>query len=105
MQGCCPPAFLVVSGQPIMKNNAAIGAIAGSVAGLGYFYTQESGIPKSSNAQYLAPISTDILAWIFGGVVMYKGFQKNDGTLTFIGSSIVSIHLSQFAAHKVLNRE
>lgn len=85
-------------------NNTALALTAGSVAGLLYFYLAESGVPKGSNAQYLAPASTDVLAWGFGALVTYKGMQARDPLLAFAGSAIVSIHVAQFAAHKIIKK-
>lgn len=86
-----------------MKNrNTVYGALAGSVAGIAYFYAQEAGVPKESNAQYLAPVSTDVLAWGFGGIMVYKAFKYNDPLLSFVGAAIIAIHGAQFAAHKVI---
>jgi hypothetical protein len=86
------------------KQNALIGTLAGGVAGAMYFNLEESDIPKNSNAQYLAPISTDIAAWAFGALLVWKGFKYDDGLVSFIGSSIISIHISQFATHKVIKQ-
>jgi hypothetical protein len=84
------------------KNESIIGTIAGTVAGAAYFAMGESGVPKESNATYLNPVSTDIAAWVFGAVLVWKGFKYNDGGISFIGSTVISIHVSQFAAHKVI---
>ena len=82
--------------------NQAIPIGAGGIAGLIYFYFMESGVPKGKNVSYLAPVSTDILAWGFGGIITYKGIEYNDSTLSFIGSALIGIHLAQFAAHKII---
>lgn len=81
-----------------------IGALLGSVAGYAYFSLMESGVPKNSNATYLSPISTDLLAWGWGALLVYKGFKYNDPLITFTGSSLISIHVSQFAAHKIIKK-
>lgn len=79
-----------------------VGTVLGTVAGGLYFWLEESSIPKESNAQYLSPWTTDLLAWICGATLVTQGLRYRDGIITFIGSSIVSIHLAQFAAHKVI---
>ena len=84
------------------KQNAVIGTLAGGIAGALYFRVEESGVPKESNAQYLAPVSTDILAWAFGAALVWKGYRYDDPVISFVGASVVSIHISQFAAHKVI---
>ena len=81
---------------------AIIGTVLGTIAGGLYFWLEESGVPTESNAQYLAPWTTDLLAWISGAVLIAQGIRHNDGIITFIGSSVASIHLAQFAAHKVI---
>lgn len=86
----------------LRKHGPLIGTLAGSAAGAVYFAVGESGVPKESNASYLSPALTDIAAWIFGGLVVCRGYVHGDGLLTFIGSSVISIHVSQFAAHKVI---
>ncbi len=85
-----------------MVNKALWGTLGGTIAGTAYFYLSESGVPKESNASYLSPISTDIIAWGFGALLIYKGYRYKDPTLSFIGSTVISIHISQFAAHKVI---
>lgn len=78
------------------------GTVLGTVAGGLYFWLEESSVPKESNAQYLAPWTTDLLAWVSGAVLITQGLRYRDGIITFIGSSIISVHLAQFAAHKVI---
>jgi hypothetical protein len=85
-----------------MSTEAIGGTIAGLVAGGIYFWLQESSIPRESNAQYLAPWTTDLLAWVGGSVLIAQGFKHNDGAVTFIGAAIASTHVAQFAAHKVI---
>jgi hypothetical protein len=84
-----------------MKNQA-LPIIAGGIAGAVYFNISESGVPKDSNATYLAPISTDILAWGFGALLMWRGIVHQDPAISFVGSAVIGIHVSQFSAHKVL---
>lgn len=83
----------------------ATGIAAGTAIGAGYFAISESGVPKESNCTYLAPWTTDFAAWLAGIVLIKKGLDYQDPMITFIGSLVVSIHVAQFAAHKViLNR-
>ena len=82
--------------------NQAIPIIAGGIAGAIYFNIGESGIPKDSSATYLAPISTDILAWGFGALLIWRGMEHKDPAITFIGSAVIGIHISQFAGHKII---
>jgi len=84
----------------IKKSTA--GTLAGTAAGALYFAIGEKGIPKQSNASYLSPVSTDLAAWAFGGVLVWKGIQYDDFFISFIGGAVIAIHISQFAAHKVI---
>ena len=86
----------------MVKTGTTIGTVLGLASGMIYFNVGESGVPKESNATYLNPISTDIAAWIFGALLIYKGYRHNDPLIAYIGATVVSIHVSQFAAHKVL---
>lgn len=80
----------------------AAGAIFGSVIGAAYFALSESGVPKNSNCTYLAPWTTDLAAWTAGAVLLYRGWALEDSAISFIGATIIAIHIGQFAAHKVI---
>lgn len=84
------------------KQKALTGTLLGGIAGAVYFQVGESGVPKESNATYLNPVLTDLLAWGFGAVLVWKGFEHDDGIVSFIGAAVIGIHTSQFAAHKVI---
>ena len=85
-----------------MKMNQSIPVIAGGIAGAVYFHISEGGVSPESNATYLAQISTDILAWAFGALLVWRGIKHKDPAISFVGSAVIGIHISQFAAHKVL---
>ena len=51
--------------------------LLGLIGGIAYFQISEAGIPKNSNCSYLAPVSTDILAFL-GGVILQRKGIKND---------------------------
>lgn len=78
--------------------------IAGSLAGALYFSIGERAIPKESNCAYLAPVATDIFAWLGASILMARAVQKNDPVAAFLGSTVMSIHIAQFAAHKTLDQ-
>ena len=59
-------------------------------------------MPKESSSTYLSPISTDILAWGFGALLIWRGIENKDPTVSFVASAIIAIHISQFAAHKII---
>tara|TARA_Y100000361_G_scaffold153761_1_gene176515 strand:- start:1580 stop:1855 length:276 start_codon:yes stop_codon:yes gene_type:complete len=70
-----------------------------------YFIIGESTIDKDSNCVYLSPWTTDLMAWLFGLGVCYYGFKYSEPVLVFLGGSVATLHVAQFAAHKVLTRE
>jgi len=75
--------------------------LAGIVAGNAYFQIGESGVPTSANCSYLSPVSTDYAALAAGAILAYQGSKLNSPWVSFIGAAIASIHVRQFAAHKV----
>jgi len=79
-----------------------MGTITGTIAGGIYFWLTERSIAKESNCQYLAPWTTDLIAWVGGAFLIYKGYQFNDGWISLVGSTVASVHVAQFAAHKVI---
>tara|TARA_R110000744_G_scaffold369241_1_gene479369 strand:+ start:40 stop:312 length:273 start_codon:yes stop_codon:yes gene_type:complete len=90
-----------------MYSNAAKSSIAlasSMIMASTYFLIGESTIPKDSNCVYLSPWTTDLMAWIFGIGVCYYGFKYEEPILIFLGGSVATLHIAQFAAHKVLTR-
>jgi len=65
------------------------------IVGSLYYYMMESSIPKESNCSFISSIWTDILAFISGIIIIYKGIRYNDATLTIIGSIIIVEHIWQ----------
>ncbi len=82
----------------------AFATTLGLAAGVGYFMEAEKGIPADSNCSYLSPWTTDAAAWLFGAVLVNKGFKHDDPMVAFIGATVASIHIAQYAAHKVGER-
>lgn len=80
----------------------AVGTILGMIGGAAYFAHSETGIPKTSNCTYLAPWTTDLLAWLAGAYLIYRGFEMQDAGIALMGSIVASIHIAQYAAHKTL---
>jgi len=79
-------------------------AVAGSAVAGVYFLEGERGIPKEANCTYLSPWTTDAAAWLIGAALLLRGFQTRDPLVTFAGAAVASIHVAQFAAHKVITR-
>ena len=71
--------------------------ILGLLASKLYFNLSESTVPKNSNCSYLAPASTDYLAIIAGGTLVYR---SKDPVVRFIGSAILGIHFFQLTHKK-----
>tara|TARA_Y100000310_G_scaffold334284_1_gene413753 strand:- start:1709 stop:1999 length:291 start_codon:yes stop_codon:yes gene_type:complete len=76
--------------------------VLGLLAGAGYFVISESSVPKESNCSYLAPASTDYLAWIAGAFLAWRGSKLKDPIVTIIGMSVTSLHMAQWGAHKAM---
>ena len=81
-----------------MKPNQAF--IFGIVASYGYFKLSEANLPKDTNCSFLAPVSTDVLAVVAGGIVAAKGAQLNEPWLSFVGAAVLGIHTFQYLHFK-----
>lgn len=87
-----------------MEISPAMGTILGSALGATYFWVYESSIPKTSSCTYMSPWTTDLYAWLTGAWLIHRSSVYNDGILSLIGATIMSLHVAQYAAHKVLVR-
>lgn len=65
--------------------------IAGSV----YYWIMESSIPPESNCSFISSIWTDIIAFIFGGILIYKGMEYKDDFIILIGGALIVEHIWQ----------
>jgi hypothetical protein len=81
-------------------NASTWGGLAGLASSIGYFQLSESTVPKESNCSYLAPVSTDLLAMVAGGILLYRGHVHNDALVSFVGSCVLGIHAQQMLTHK-----
>jgi hypothetical protein len=84
--------------------DSGLAAAAGTAAGAIYFAIGESAIPRGANCTYLAAPLTDVLAWAAGASLMASGIRDRNPWISFIGGSIVGIHVAQYAAHKTGRR-
>ena len=82
----------------------AFATTLGLAAGVGYFIEGERGIPKEANCSYLSPWTTDALAWLGGAWLVNRGFKNTDPAVCFVGATVASIHIAQYAAHKAGQR-
>ena len=69
-----------------------------------YFAEGERGITKDASCTYLAPWTTDAAAWVIGAALLMRGLQTGDPLVTFAGAAVATLHVAQFAAHKVITR-
>ena len=81
-----------------------LAAVAGTATAALYFNEGERGIPAESSCTYLAPWTTDAAAWLIGAVLLARGIQQNDPVIAFAGAAVATLHVAQFAAHKVITR-
>ena len=75
-------------------------ALLGILGGIFYFQIGESGIKKSENCSYLAPISTDVLAFIGGIILQQQGYKNDLKLVEAIGTTVTVIHIQQYLKHK-----
>lgn len=85
-----------------MDLTPASGVALGVIASLVYFQYVEKGIPTGSSCTYLSPWTTDLFAGLSGLWLVHRGFKHKDGMVTAIGMGVASLHVAQFAAHKVI---
>ena len=66
-----------------------------TIAGYTYYQIMEASLPTETNCSYMAAPVTDLLAFIWGFVLVAYGFQYDNAILTFMGASIVVEHVFQ----------
>lgn len=82
----------------------ALAVVGGTVLAAWYFGQSEKGIPSESNCSYLSPWITDVAAWGAGATLIIIGHKNGSILTSFIGAAIATLHVAQFAAHKVITR-
>ena len=75
--------------------NTIILLVLSFVFGSLYYYLMESTIPKDSTCNFIASPLTDIIAFITGIVIVYKGFILKDDVLIVLGGAIIVEHIWQ----------
>lgn len=65
------------------------------ILGTIYYQIMENSIPTESNCSYMAAPVTDLLAFIWGAIVIYYGFEYNNIILTTLGSTVIVEHIYQ----------
>lgn len=69
--------------------------IFGIIVGTSYYIMMESSIPPEHNCSFIASIWTDIFAFIYGVIIIYKGYNQTDSILVFLGITIIVEHIWQ----------
>lgn len=71
-------------------------AIALSIVfGYIFFQMMEASIPTDTNCSYMASPVTDLLAFLWGFLLVGYGFKYDNAVLTLLGSSIIVEHIFQ----------
>jgi len=84
-----------------MNHSSAL--ILSVIAGSSFYVLMENSIPREANCSYLASPVTDILAFVWGFIVMWYGIYVYDNPiLTGLGSTVVVEHIWQLK-HKGIN--
>ena len=77
-------------------NNHFYAILFSVVAGYLYYDMMESSIPTESNCSFSASPMTDLLAFVWGFIIMGYGIKKYDNPiLTFLGCAVVVEHIFQ----------
>jgi len=74
------------------------------ILGTLYYYMMESSLPKDSNCSFIATVWTDILAFICGLILIYKGFNHNDNILVLLGGILITEHIWQILPKYTINK-
>jgi urease accessory protein UreF len=82
----------------------ALAVAAGTIAAGLYFKEAERGIAKDANCTYMSPWTTDLAAWGAGATLIWLGYRHESWLISFMGAAIATLHVAQFAAHKVITR-
>jgi len=77
-------------------NNHFYAILLSVVAGYLYYDMMESSIPTESNCSFSASPMTDLLAFVWGFIILGYGIKKYDNPiLTFLGCAVVVEHIFQ----------
>lgn len=76
-----------------MRHNYAI--IFSILVGTIYYQIMENSLPTESNCSYMAAPITDYLAFLWGVIVIYYGFEYDNVILTILGTTVIVEHIYQ----------
>lgn len=71
------------------------------ILGTVYYIIMSSSIPKDINCSFSANIWTDIIAFVCGFILIYKGFQFDDKIVLYIGGALITEHIWQVVYNKI----
>ena len=79
-----------------------IASACGILCGFAYFYIMDSSIPeqKRKNCSYVSGVVTDILAFIVGVILLWRGVVGNDYVVYTCGMAIIIEHTIQLVAKR-----
>lgn len=69
-----------------------------------YYYIMEKNIPLNSNCSFISSKWTDILAFIVGSIIIYKGNKYKDNLVVLLGGAIIVEHIWQLFPKFTLKR-
>ena len=72
------------------------------IIGTLYYYMMEKSLPKDSNCSFVSSVWTDILAFVWGIITIYKGYNCNDHLLVILGAILIVEHIWQFLPKNTL---
>jgi hypothetical protein len=65
------------------------------VGGTSYYHMMETSLPIDSNCSFISTVCTDVLAFIWGFIIVYKGIIYNDRLLIFLSGALITEHIWQ----------
>lgn len=60
-----------------------------------YYYMMESSLPPDSNCSFIATPWTDVFAFIWGVIIIYKSINYDDNLLFILGAILIVEHICQ----------
>jgi len=71
--------------------NIVISVVIGTL----YYYMMEYSLPIGSNCSFIATPWTDVFAFIWGVIVIYKSINYNDDLLFILAATLIVEHIWQ----------
>ena len=65
------------------------------ILGYAYYEMMEASLPTETNCSYMAAPMTDLLAFLWGFVLMGYGVRYDNSMLTLLGCTIIVEHIFQ----------